>query len=339
MILAGDIGGTKTLLGLFTRAGRRLRLVRLGTFASGEHRSLEEMVRDFLGQGRERVRRCAVGVAGPVVGGRSQVVNLPWSVDSKRLARGLRLPWVEVLNDLEATAWGVPELLPRQLLDLTPGVRPQSGNAAVIAAGTGLGMAILFWDGRRHRPSASEGGHQGFAPRDELETELLRFVRKAHGRASLDRMIAGPGLHTIYRFLVETGRGAESPSMRRRLSEGDPNAAISEAGVAGEDPLAERAVDLFVSLYGAAAGDLALVARATAGIYVGGGIAPKMLPKLRSGSFLRSFREKGRLTPFVERIPVRVILEPRTALLGAAACAAHGLGKPFPSAARPRGSR
>jgi len=183
-------------------------------------------------------------------------------------------------------------------------------------------MSILFWDGERRVPSAGEGGHQGWAPRDDVEIDLFLHLKRSYGRVSVERVVAGPGFSAIYRFLVETGRGTETREMTRRMSEEDPNAAISDAGVRGEDETAERAVDLFVSAYGAAAGDLALVSRALGGVWIGGGIAPKILPKLRSGDFLRSFRTKGRLSGVVERIPVRVILEPRTALIGAAARAA-----------------
>ncbi len=324
MILAGDIGGTKTLLGLFGPAGRRLRSVRERSFPSQEYASLEAMAMAFLAEGKEEPSRCAVGVAGPVVAGRSHVVNLEWPVDARHLARALHVREAHVLNDLEATAWGLPHVPPRKMVSLTPGIRPGVGNSALIAAGTGLGMAILVWDGARHVPSASEGGHQGFPPRDDLEIELLRYLRRELGRVSLERIVAGPGLSAIYRFLVETGRSAGSARTRERMAGSDPNAAVAAAGATGEDAAAARAVDLFVSLYGSAAGDLALVSRAVGGVYLGGGIAPKLLGKLREGEFVRAFRDKGRLAPFLEKIPIRVVLEPRTALLGAAARAAHG---------------
>jgi glucokinase len=333
LILAGDIGGTKTLLGLHTWSKDKPRKIREATFSSQASPSLEAMIAQFLAEGRERVHRCAVGVAGPVVGGRSHVVNLRWPVDERKLARALGIEHVRVINDIEATAWGIPVLSSRKLVNLTPGLRPRPGNAAVIAAGTGLGMATLFWDGERYHPAATEGGHQGFAPRDELEIELLQFMRQRFDRVSVERIVAGPGFSAIYDFLVATGRGTESREMSRRLATGDRNATVSEAGVNGDDPVAERAVEIFVSLYGAAAGDLALVSRAVGGVYVGGGIAPKILPRLHTGEFLQAFRSKGRLSTLIERIPVKVILEPRTALLGAAACAAR-----IPKS-RPRGSK
>ncbi len=323
VILAGDVGGTKTLLGLFTRVRGRLRAVVERSFPSQESPSLEAMVRTFLTPRGSPVHASAFGIAGPVVLGKSDRVNLPWRVWDRRLGRVLGLDHVRVINDLEATAWGVGELSPRKTASLTPGVRPSPGNAALIAAGTGLGMAILVWDGERHRPSASEGGHQGFAPRDGQQAELLEYLRERHGRVSIERVVSGPGISAIYRFLLASGKGVESDAMKRRLEDGDSNAAVTDAAMSGEDGVAGRALDLFVSIYGAAAGDLALLARATAGVYVGGGIAPRILQRLRSGAFIRSFRDKGRLAPFLERIPVRVILEPKTALIGAAACAAR----------------
>lgn len=320
MVLAADVGGTKTAVGLFTPGERGPRRVRHAVYPSQEARSFESIARRFLSEGREKVHACAIGVAGPVVDGKSSVVNLPWVVDRRRVARGLGIDHVTVLNDLEATAWGIPQLRPKQMVSLAPSVKPRPGNAAVIAAGTGLGMAILFWDGRSHRPSAGEGGHQGFAPRDDREAALLRHAAERFGRVSVERIVSGPGLSVILRFLAAE-RGGVPARLAQRMAAGDPNAAISEAGLHGDDAMAEEALDLFVSLYGAAAGDLALVARATAGVYVAGGMARKILPKLRSGAFLEAFRAKGRLAPFVSGIPVRVILEPQTALIGAAVCA------------------
>jgi glucokinase len=256
------------------------------------------------------------------VNGRSHVVNVRWPVDARSIARRLRIRHAHVINDVEANAWGIPELPRGKVASLTPGLPGVEGNAALLAAGTGLGMAILFWDGKRYRPSASEGGHQSFAPRTDLEIALLEFLRRRHGRVSIERVLSGPGLGAIYDFLVD--RGGKPPSGSRHRGSRDPNARIAEAGLAGTDPVARKALEMFVGLYGAVAGDLALAARATAGVWIGGGIAPKILPALRrAGTFLRAFRDKGRLSPLLGRIPIRVILEPRTALIGAAACAAH----------------
>jgi glucokinase len=323
MILAGDVGGTKTLLGLFDRAGNRLRIRHQQAYWSQASPSLSTIVRAFLDETGARVRSCAVGVAGPVVNGRSQVVNLKWPVDERQLARTLGTRRVRVLNDLEATAWGVPELTPRQTKSLTPGARPLPGNVALLAAGTGLGMAILVRDGDGFRVSASEGGHQDLPPRNDVEDALLRYLRRRHDHVSVERIVSGPGFTSCYEFLVESGRGVRTDEMDRKMRAGDPNAAIADAAIRGTDATAVRAADVLVSLYGAAAGNLALVAKSTAGVYVGGGIAPKILPLLERGEFLQAFRAKGRLSPLLEKMPVRVILEPRTALIGAAVCAAR----------------
>jgi glucokinase len=330
MILAGDVGGTKTILGLFLKREGSLKCVREDTFRSRDYPSMVAMIEQFLCQGREKVDRLAMGVAGPVVNGRSQIVNLRWPVDERDLAKKLALKRAHVLNDLEATAWGIPELSPKQLVSLTPGLRKGSGNAALIAAGTGLGMAMLVRDGDGFLPQASEGGHQDFCPRNDLEMGLLRYMLKRFDRVSVERIVAGPGFTEIYRYLIDSGKAKESKRMRDRLArltrptnEEDSNQVISQAGVNGEDRTAERTVELLVSLYGGVAGNLALVTKATGGLFVGGGIAPQILPKLRSGEFVRAFRDKGRLSPLMDKIPVKVILEPRTALLGAAAYAAR----------------
>ncbi len=328
MFLAADVGGTKTLLALFRAEKGRLVEIRSGEYASAEHPSFEAIAKAFLEEGKEKPRRAAVGVAGPVVGGKSRVVNVKWPVEEKKVARALGLDRVAVLNDLEATGWGLPELPAKKIRPLTKGLRPKPGNAALIAAGTGLGMCILHWDGTRHLPAAGEGGHQDLAPRDALEYELLRFLQKRHGRVSVERVVAGPGMGAIYDFLVETGRGTRSLLLDKRFEKEDRNAVVSEAGVARQDATAARAVEIFVSLYGAAAGNLALVAKAVGGVWVGGGIAPKILPALERGLFLESFRAKGRMRPLLSEIPVKVILEPRTALLGAAAYAARELSPP-----------
>ena len=324
VLLAGDVGGTKTLLGLFRVSGGELRSLREASYPSQRASSLPSMVRAFLGQGRERPAIFAVGVAGPVVAGHSQLTNLPWGVDEAELADAFGFRRTRVLNDLEATGWAIGSLRGRQAVSLTPDLRARPGNVAVIAAGTGLGMAILVRDGARWSVSASEGGHQEFPARDATEDALLRFVRRElRGRVSVERLVSGDGLGRIYHFLTRTGRARETAAMRRRLAGSpDPNAAISEAGLAGRDRAAAQALALFVRLYGAAAGNLALVSRATGGVFVAGGIAPRILPALRDGAFVRAFREKGRLSSLLAAIPIKVVLEPRVALLGAAACAA-----------------
>jgi glucokinase len=324
VLLAGDVGGTKTLLGLFRANGREVSPLREASYPSQQAPNLPALVHAFLRTGGERPTACAVGVAGPVVDGHSRLTNLPWAVDEAELTGTFGFHRTRVLNDLEATGWAIGSLAGRQVANLTPGLRGKPGNAAVIAAGTGLGMAILVRDGARWLVSASEGGHQEFAPRDATEEALLRFVRRElGGRVSIERLVSGDGLGRIYRFLTRTGRARESAAMRRSLSaSADPNATISRAALGGRDRPSAEALGLFVRLYGAAAGNLALVARATQGTFLAGGIAPRILPALRDGSFVRAFREKGRLSPLLAAIPIKVVLEPRAALLGAAACAA-----------------
>jgi len=325
MILAGDVGGTKTALALFEEAGGGLRPVREASFPSKDHASLEEIVLAFLGAGEEVTPRAACfGVAGAVIDGKSQATNLPWRLEEGRLARASGAPCTRLLNDLEATAYGVLHLPPDELAPLNPkAAAPRKGNVAVIAAGTGLGEAVLYWDGRRYHPVASEGGHVDFAPRTDSEIDLLRYLRQRHGHVSYERVLSGPGLHNVYNFLRDSGAHPEPPALARRLAAAaDPSAVISELGLAGEEPLCAAALEMFCTLYGAEAGNLALKCVAVGGAFVGGGIAPKILPALRQGAFLRGFLDKGRFAALLETIPVHVALNPRAALLGAAHYAA-----------------
>src|SRR5574337_227804 len=318
MILAGDIGGTKTVIGLFEEAANRLRAIREDTFPSQHYRTLDEILNQFLGSGSSSPLRAACfGVAGPVLDGKSTVTNLPWVLDERRLTDALCIPHVKLLNDLEATAYEILHLEPTDLCVLQPGL-PRKGNIAVIAAGTGLGEAILYWDGTRHHPMATEGGHTDFAPRSDLEVDFLRYLQKKFGHVSSERVLSGPGLFNIYRFLRDWGIASEPGWLQARIEAEDPSAVISEVGLTGNEPLCTKALDLFVSVYGAEAGNLALKAFAIGGVYVGGGIAPKILPKLQDGTFIRTFADKGRFTELLRSVEVKVALNPRAALLGAA---------------------
>ena len=320
MILAGDIGGTKTNLALF---GDGFSMRTEKSYPSREHAALEEIVRAFLAETGARPERAAFGIAGPVVAGRCRTTNLPWTVDSCELAKEIGLPSVGLLNDLEATAWGIAGLAPADLVTLNEGAAGAVGNRAVIAAGTGLGEAGLYWDGSRHLPFACEGGHTGFSPEDDLEIDLLRYLRAIHGRVSWERIVSGPGLHGIYSFLRDTGRAAESPGVAARMKVENPPAVISHCAFDGSDPLSVQALDMFVRLYGAETGNLALKMMAVGGVYVGGGIAPRILPSLQTGSFMDAYAAKGRMGPLVLSMPVRIILNDRTALIGAARFAAQ----------------
>ena len=325
MILAGDIGGTKVNLGFFKLVEGRLQLAASGTFPSRRYARFQDLVREFAaGIGPEKIERACFGVAGPVRKGKVQVTNLPWNVEAAELADELKFNSVSIINDLEANGYGLAELSPKDLDILNPGDPGAFGNAAIISAGTGLGEAGLFWDGAKHRPFACEGGHADFAPVTKLDAELFAWLSGCFGRVSCERVLSGTGLYNIYQFLRETGRGDEPASLAKEISEGDPGAVISRAGLNGESSRCMQALDLFVSYYGAEAGNLALKLMASGGVYLGGGIAPKILPWLRKENFLKSFFNKGRMQPLVEAMPVRVILNPATALLGAAHFAAFG---------------
>jgi len=326
LVLAGDIGGTSTRLAYFAADNGRLKPLAEGRFPSREAGSLEEIVGRFAAEQGMTAERACFGIAGPVRRGCVRTPNLPWSVDAADLARLLGIAEVRLINDLEANAYGV-ELLGREdLAVLNPGTPDPTGTIAVISAGTGLGEAIAYWDGIAHRPLPSEGGHADFAPRSELETELLLFLRTEHGRVSSERVISGPGLRNIYRFLRDVRHLPETAVVAEEMRRGDPSAAITRAALAGECLLCDQTLDLFVSLYGAEAGNVALRSLATGGVYLGGGIAPKIIERLKGPGFMLAFAAKGRLSPMLETIPVRVILNERTALLGAGRCATLDAG-------------
>jgi glucokinase len=317
MILVGDIGGTKTVLALVRPTGFGRDTVRETVFASREHAQFDDLLSEFLKGSTERPAAICLGVAGPVVDGRCHTTNLPWLLDERDLRIALGVQGVKLLNDVEAAALGVLGLRDDEVVTLNTG-RRSVGNVAVIAAGTGLGEAILAWDGRRHVPVPSEGGHTDFAPRTDREIELLRFLRAEFGRVSYERVISGPGQHNIYRFLRDTGTVGEPDWLRDELAAGDPSAVVTRVGLAKRHPLCVDAVDLFASLYGAEAGNLALKSFAVGGVFVAGGIAPKIIDKLRDGSFMTAFSDKGRYRSFMDSIPVKVSLNPRMPLLGAA---------------------
>ena len=325
MILAGDIGGTNTRLALVDAAPGGMRILFEKTFPSRERTSLEAALEEFLSLRRAAFTRASFGIAGPVRNGRCEATNLPWVVDAKSVAKRLRLKRVGLINDLVANAHGIALLRGKDFVTLNKGARNAQGNRALISAGTGLGEAGLLWDGKAHRPFASEGGHVDFAPRNHLEMELLDYLMKRHGRVSCERLVSGPGLVNAYRFFRDREKGTEPAWLAEELRVGDPAAAISRNALEGKSPLCIQALELFVSVYGAAAGNLALTLMATGGVYLGGGIAPKILAKLKEPGFMNAFTAKGRLRPLLQEIPVRVIMNPKTALLGAARHAALGL--------------
>ncbi len=324
MILAGDVGGTKTNLALYVPVDDGLRCGALRSFRSSDYPSLEAMLEDFLtGQGKAAL--ACLGVAGPVKDGRSRLTNLPWFVDREtiRTACGARAAYL--INDLQAMAFSVPFLPPESFAVLQEGERDPEGNVAVAAAGTGLGEAFLLRSGTGYVPVASEGGHADFAPRNEREAALLQHLRKEHGRVSAERVVSGPGLHGVYRFLREAEQMPEAPEVESRLASEDPTRVIVSSAVDGKSGTCGEAVRFFTEMYGAVAGNVALQYVATGGVALGGGLSPAILPFLAKGGFLEAFRDKGRFRTFLEKVPVRVILDETAALLGAARYA-HVMG-------------
>ncbi len=322
MILAGDIGGTNARLAYFQPQNGHLRLVSERVFPSREHKELGEIVTRFLDDSGTRPEAACFGIAGPVRNGRVETSNLPWIVEQARLAKQIHLPATLLINDLEASAWGIGALSSGDLVPLNQVGGPGVGNQGVIAPGTGLGEAGLFWDGKLHYVFACEGGHTDFAPRNELEIELLRFLQKRFGHVSYERILSGPGLVNVYEFLQESGTEKECPEMAARMATGDPAAAISGAAMEGLSALAVKALDLWISVYGAEASNLALKVMATGGLFLAGGISPKILDKLKGPLFMQSFLDKGRMRPLLESITVQVVTNDKTGLLGAARCAA-----------------
>jgi len=322
MILAGDIGGTNSRLAFFQVENGTLKVNAQGIFPSREHRGLDEIVTKFVETQKIHPEVACFGVAGPVRNGRVETSNLPWTVEASRLAAELDLPSAMLINDLEANAWGIACLSEGDVVPLNRVQGTPVGNQAVISAGTGLGEAGLYWDGRGYDVFACEGGHCDFAPRTELEIDLLRYLAARFGHVSVERIVSGPGLVNVYHFLRDTHRAEEPQWLAEQMLHGDPGATISQAGIAGQSPLAVQALELWISIYGAEAGNLALKLMATGGVYLGGGIAPKIIAKLSGPLFLPAFVSKGRLQPLLESIPVRVITNDKIALFGAARYAA-----------------
>ena len=324
MILAGDIGGTKTLIALYDRGQADvLKLVREATFPSRSYLSLEAILKEFLHG--ESVYAACFGVAGAVINGKCHTTNLPWQLDEIDLAKAISSKRVKLLNDLEAAAYGMLYLNLDEIACLNPGYMPRRhGNIAVIAAGTGLGEAFLYWDGRNHHPLASEGGHTDFAPRSDREIALLQHLRKRfNGHVSYERILSGAGFENIYLFLRDSGAVPEAPTVAAELAhakqtQADPSPIITQRGLANSDPLCVATLDLFCEIYGAAAGNLALLSVAIGGVFIGGGIAPKILPALKKPGVMQAFTDKGRFHDLVKSMPVYVALNPQTGLQGAA---------------------
>lgn len=320
LILAGDIGGTKTHLGLFSLRREKLQTEIKKTFPSKQYPGLEPVIKEFLAEHQQvTIGKACFGIAGPVMDGQVKTPNLPWVVNAAEIAQTCGLSAVSLLNDLEAAAYGIFTLEADELFALNEGVSGRRGNKVLIAAGTGLGEAILFDDGRDYHPSASEGGHGDFAPTDDTQINLLRDLMKKFGRVSYERVVSGPGIKNIYDFLRHSGRLEEPDWLKQKISAAeDPSVVISQEGLAASNAICVEALNLFVSVYGAEAGNLALRAKSTGGVYIGGGIAPKILAKLKDGTFMRAFLDKGRYRELLSDMPVRVIMNDQAALQGAA---------------------
>ena len=319
LILAGDLGGTNFRVAIFRNDAEMTRL-HFEKFHSADHSSLEEMVGLFLKDLKleSPPRTACFGVPGPNIAGVVTASNLGWKIEINALPKLIGVPRVEVLNDLESTAYGLAALRQTDLAPLQAGSGSHAGNQCVIAPGTGLGEAGLFWDGTRHTPWASEGGHADFAPTDELQHDLLNFLRREYGSVSFERVVSGMGIANIYRFLRDTGRGVETPVVASEIMEQDAAAVIDKHAANGSCPLCISTMDLFVRTLGSEASNLALKTMATGGVFLGGGIPPKILPLLRRPLFLESFLNKGRLRPLLETMPINVVLNDETALLGSA---------------------
>lgn len=318
MILAGDIGGTKTVLSILSRdADGSLTCLQEQTYSSQQFLQFDDILTAFL-PADVNIRSACFGVAGPVVNERCHTTNLPWLLDGAALKIKLGTSKVKLLNDLEAMALGMLCLPEHDLVELNPNAQTQAGNSAVIAAGTGLGEAILYWDGGKHHAIATEGGHTDFAAQNEQQDRLSAYLRKMYPEhVSYERILSGIGFSHLYDFLYEQGFAPACPGVPGINSDIDRNAVISRLGASGEDPLCTEVVRFFVELYGAEAGNLALKSFATGGVFIGGGIAPKILSAMQDGGFIQAFKAKGRFVPLLDKVSVKLSLNPRTPLIGA----------------------
>lgn len=321
MFLVSDIGGTKTNIAVLEPQNSRFKTLYEKNFTNNNYDSLRTIIDKVINEDLKhtfKITHACFGVAGPVKDGLCDATNLPWLVDSRKIAELLNLSpdCVCLLNDLEAAAYGIQILEEKDVFILNKGIPQKNGNLALISAGTGLGESIIFWDGEKYTPSPSEGGHTDFAPRNKIEIDLLNYLINKYGRISYERILSGPGLLNVYNFFKDTTYQNTPQWLLERFKKEDPSAVISDIGMSKKDIACEKALDLFVSIYGAEVGNLALTALATGGIYVGGGIAPKILEKLKEGAFMQAFTHKGRLSVLISQIPVKVILNDKVPLLG-----------------------
>jgi len=319
MILVGDIGATRTRLAAFETEGTRLTCVVEKTYVSLEYGGLAEILPQFIRTEGIGVHSACFGVAGPVRAGKSKISNLPWTIDSRELAKQLKLTSVGLLNDLEAYAYGIDALESKDFIALSEGSEDAEGNRAVISARTGLGMAGLYWDGFRHHPFACEGGHADFAPRNDLQMELLAYLQKKYGRISCERLLSGPGIRNIYEFLRDSHKAEEPAWLRDQLNAAhDPSPLISQFALEGKAAICDQTLSIFVSIFGAETGNCALRYMTTGGIFIGGIIAGRIVNKMKDAVFMQSFLDKGRMETLLQDMPVKIILNDDCGLIGAA---------------------
>ena len=327
-VLAGDIGGSKTNIGIFAVEDQQLSSLFEATYVSSHYHSLEEIIEHFLTQLKNKdlkipIAAACFGVAGPVKNNYCEVTNLPWIIDALQIQKKFVWQTVDLLNDLQANAWGIAALDEQDFISLNEGnlssAPKNSANASIIAAGTGLGEAGLFWDGEKHIPFASEGGHTDFSPATEQEFRLYQFLRiKYNGHVSWERIVSGMGLENLYEFLCYEDQSQPPVWLQQQMQNGDAAAAISNAAISAKDKLCRQALDWFVHFYGVEAGNHALKIMSRGGVFLGGGIAPKIIKHLQSGDFMQAFCDKGRMQHLLQAMPVKVIMNDKTALYGPA---------------------
>jgi glucokinase len=323
-LLAGDVGGTKTRLAIYevTNSGKLLERIHVERFASRETRSLSELVSNFLAKTKIAPAAACFGIPGPVIRGTVRVTNLPWELSEAELSKTLGVSKLKLINDLAATAAAIPHFHAEDLVTLHPGASDNEKTAfAVLAPGTGLGQGYLFFDGQRYHALPAEGGHVSFAPTNELQIEMLRFLNKKYGRTSNERVACGSGLPNIYEFLKASGFAKENPEVAARIGKEEPAVVIGEFGIAGKDALCVKALEVLAELIGQIAGDVMLSYMATGGVYLGGGVSPKLLPKLQEGPAVAAYLNKGPLSNAVRQAPLYVIRDDHAAVLGAASVA------------------
>jgi glucokinase len=322
--LAGDIGGTKTILRLVAPAGQGLQTLAETTYASAQYPHLNQIVEEFLtAWGGERPQKACLAIAGPVINQTARLTNLPWQLERQPMEAALQIPSIRLINDFAAVGYGILALGPEDLSVLQDAAAIPQQPIAVLGAGTGLGEALLVWQPGGYEVLSLEGGHTDFPARTDLEIGLLRYLQKRHGRVSVERVVSGQGIPAIYDYLCTQGFAPESPTVRSQLQVEDPAAVIARHGLAKTDPLCDQTLDLFMAAYGAEAGNLALKSLPYGGIYIAGGIAPKLLTRIQDGTFLENFLDKGRLRSLLANLRVSVVLNPKVGLIGAALAAAR----------------